>query len=592
MGARAVLISALIAWASAAAHAQARVELKVSTYETAVDEPIQATLTASDFKTCGQPQLPDSADFAFELLGGGSDQTSSFTVIENGRRKTQESHTRVFQIEVTPNKPGALTIPELSIDVDGQTVTTSPVRIKVREPDKDPLVSATITCDAASLYVGQQALFRLVIEIRAAQAGRQTLSAGSMLGTMDRRGQGFGPFPPIRDERQVTEFTRTLSDGTAAPFYRFTSEWLTVIDRPNSDLFSDVVIACFYPTAFGRNMFGELEVTKQRNLRIKPKVQMPAVRALPKDNQPHGFTGAVGRFNISTTTPNRKVRVGDPIELTIDITGDGPLSTLPPPDLSAQEALRAGFRVPSETLAGTNQGDRRRFTQTIRPTRADVTEIPPIEYPYFDPTTGAYSIARSAAIPLTVSASEQLTAADVDIASPQAGGPAKSVEAIDGLRGNQTDPALLLASAPLITPTQVTIALVAPPALVLSGWGCAAFLRMRQSDPRRRRKQAALATAVRRVSEAEHQPAPERTIESALAGYFADRLGEPPAKFTGAAGVALLHEKNAPAELRTELSQLVEECQRATYAGLSAGAGRELCTRAREFLNRMERQSL
>lgn len=577
---------------AAPAVAQSRVELKVSSYETSVNEPISATLTISQFKNCGAPKWAASEDFSFEQLGGPSNQSYSSTVFENGRAHTEEAVTRVYQFEITPNKQGSLTVPALTIDVDGQPFSTTPIKVKVREAERDPPITAAITCDAQTLFVGQLATFKLVIEARAAVVGTQKTTASFMYSTLDRRGQGFGPFPPIRDQSQVEEYSRKLADGSSANYYRFTSVLPWVIDRTGGDLFNDVVIACFYPVKFGRNMFGELEVTSQRNLRIKPKIEMPHIQPLPVENQPRGFTGAVGRFRLTIATPNRNVRVGDPIELTIDVSGEGPLNTLPAPNLAEQAALTAGFRVPNEALAGTSVGDRRRFSQTIRAKRADVREIPPIEYPYFDPTTASYAVVRSNSIPLTVTAGEQLAAADVDIAAPQTSNAGQAVEAIDGLRGNQTDARLLLASTSTITMQGLAATLATPPALVLAGWAYAAFVRGRQGDPRRRRRQAALSNALRRIGDAEKSPAAAREIEAAIANYLADRLGEPPAKFTGAAGLALLRERGIGADLQAEMARITAQCEQAAYAGMSAGETRQLAELSRACLTRLERENL
>ena len=69
--------------------------------------------------------------------------------------------------------------------------------------------------------------------------------------------------------------------------------------------------------------------------------------------------------------------------------------------------LAEDFRVPPETLAGTARGNQKRFTQTIRAKRADVKEIPAIEFAYFDPQAGQYAVARSEPIPVLVSVVER-----------------------------------------------------------------------------------------------------------------------------------------------------------------------------------------
>lgn len=570
-----------------AAAAQTRVELKVNTYETTVNEPITATLSISQFNKCGEPKWGPTNDFAFELLGGPS--VSNSTLIINGVARSERSQS--YQFEITPNKPGQLTVPELTVEVDGETFKTNPIQVRVKEAEKDPPVTAEITCDAQTAYIGQLVNFKLVIEIRASVVQRQTTSASFMYSMLDRRGHGFGPFPPIKDESQVEPFTRELSDGNKVPYYRFTSELPWVIDRSGNELFSDIVIACFYPTAFGRDAFGSLEVTRQRNLRIKPVIKIPPALPLPTDKQPHGFTGAVGRFRIVASANPRKVRVGDPIELTLDVSGSGPMATLAAPDLSAQDALNNSFRVPTEALAGATVGDHRRFTQTIRAKRADVSEVPPIEYPYFDPQTGTYALARSNPVPLMVTAGEQLAASDVNVAAPKDES-ARGVEAIDGLRGNQTNPDRLLATTWNVTLPKLAVVLTAPPALVLGWFGYGAFVRTRGRDPKKRRRQMALSNALRRLDAVATSTAPAGEIEAAIANYFADRLGEPPARFVGNAAIELLRAHNAPPDVQEQLAALLRQCDEAAYAGSSQSAAESLLQQARACLTRLDREAI
>ena len=114
---------------------------------------------------------------------------------------------------------------------------------------------------------------------------------------------------------------------------------------------------------------GDLAVARQVPIpRRPPVITVPDALPLPTEGRPESFTGAVGKYDISALAVPTNVRVGDPIELVIDIRGDL-IETLPAPDLTAIPRLTEDFRVPAETLAGTVSGDRKRFTQRIRAKR-------------------------------------------------------------------------------------------------------------------------------------------------------------------------------------------------------------------------------
>ncbi len=126
------------------------------------------------------------------------------------------------------------------------------------------------------------------------------------------------------------------------------------------------------------------------------------VKALPSLGKPDNFNGYIGELNIETSASPLDVRVGDPITLTMKISGPKNIADWDAPDLNKQYELSANFKMPSSISAGKIDGDSIVFTQTIRSLNDTVTQIPPLEIPYFDAEKGIYSIASSKAIPITV----------------------------------------------------------------------------------------------------------------------------------------------------------------------------------------------
>jgi hypothetical protein len=298
--------------------------------------------------------------------------------------------------------------------------------------------------------------------------------------------------------------------------------------------------------------------------------------------------------------------VGDPIELTIDIYGDGPLETLPPPLLSANERLNEGFRLPGESLAGEMHEGRRRFKLTIRAKRDDVTEVPPIAYPYFDPDAERFVIARSKPIPLAVTPAAEVAPPDVTGlgASERAAG-APALEALDGLRDIETRESALLASTTGVTSGMVAGVMLAPPAVFLLTWAGVAYAQSRTADPVRRRRQAAPRAARRRLTQARTRatgarsgsegpgsPACAAEIAATLAGYLADRFNEPPARFTGLAGVDFLRGRGVRDDLLTQWASLVQRCEEASFGGGTPADDAALIRQALHCLTAVERERL
>ncbi|MEM9589302.1 MAG: BatD family protein, partial [Planctomycetota bacterium] len=117
---------------------------------------------------------------------------------------------------------------------------------------------------------------------------------------------------------------------------------------------------------------------------------------------------AVGQYNLRVSTIQRYGKVGDPIKVTIYIEGDGPMDLVQPPNLTQQPQLTELFRVSTDRLAGVVTNDRKRFEATIRPKSSDVTQIPPIEYTFFDPDEERFVTLRSEPISIEVDEVQEL----------------------------------------------------------------------------------------------------------------------------------------------------------------------------------------
>lgn len=571
------------------ARAQPSVELRVSAREIFVNEPFLVSIAIRDFQEAEPFEFPSIPDCVVTTVGGPSESTSISII--GGVRSMTRSLTYTF--ELTPRKAGELVIPEIEIRVDGRALRTRSTRLHVAPSDTAELAFLEITCDPTRVYVGQRVRLSLALWLRPANTGRRTLTGREMFQSIDFQRTSLGPFPLPETFEQKT---RMQADGSSATYFVYRTSTDYLLERPGPLGFDEIVVAIKYPTRFGRDLFGDEVVTGERNIRLRPSAPAIEVLPLPTEGRPPDFSGAVGRFAISVSAEPTTVRVGDPIELTIDIRGEGPLETLPPPDLMAQPRLTEAFRVPSERLAGSVYRGQRRFVQTIRAKRPDVTEIPPIEYPYFDPLRGEYAIARSAAVPIRVSPAETLSSADL---TNQAGSSTEQTEPArqpDGLRGMITDERRLLERVPEVRLSHVMIVTATPAVVFVGTSACLGLLALRGRDPARTRRARAMSEARRRIERARHLPPAERAraVEAALAGYLADRLDQPVGRFSGRSALALLEEKGIQPEALRGWRELIEECESLAYGGGTgegggaAGGGERLVEEALACLSRME----
>lgn len=568
---------------AAAATGQPRYELRVSDDRAYVGEPFTVEIVIESAESVRPPVFPDIPHCTVQDVG----RTSKLEIINN-----HVSQTVTFSYRLAPERPGELVIPPIELELDGKTFQTGQQVIQVRGADERPtigtnqagdaLLLAEVRTSAGRLYVGQHAPFTLTIWIRIPGGVGARLSARDLYSLLRNNRTGFGPFPePLRAERRVLD----LPDGKAE-FFEYKTRADVFLDRVGPVELSDLAIVMDYPMRLSREpFFGRLRIEDYETIAIRPEVHAPDVRPLPTEGRPDSFTGAVGQYEINVYTDAQSVNVGDPIPLVIEITGSGPLDTLPGPRLAQQPRLTADFRVPAETLSGKTAGRRRVFTQTVRAKRPDVSAIPPIEYAYFDPESGEYKVVRSRPIPIQVRSIE--TASAGELLELSAGEPADPIAALDGLYGIKTGQRELLAHAPPVTMAQAVVALVAPPAVVVGLWGGLALAQFRSSDPARRRRQRAYARAVRRIENSRGAPA---EIGAALSAYLADRRNEPPGRFTGAAALELLRACNAAPETLEACTAVLDRCEAAAYGG--AKSDPSLRDAALDLLRRLERERL
>ncbi|MGE3172253.1 MAG: BatD family protein [Planctomycetota bacterium] len=271
------------------------------------------------------------------------------------------------------------------------------------------------------------------------------------------------------------------------------------------------------------------------------------VRPLPTEGRPAQFTGAVGEFTVEAEARPRELAVGEHLELTVRVRGDGDLRGFAPPQL-ALPGLHA-FGV----LDGGVDGDARVLRYDLVPTTSAVDAVPPVAFAFYAPGVG-YREVRTAAIPLQVRPAA---------AGGDGNGAARPVEVTTRAPGL----ADIFASGELPRDGGRTGSAFAAAALLLPWAVALALLALRRPRAARGATTAApreLAAAFARAAESRHVD-----LLSAFDAYVTARLGSPPA---ADALAARLHALGVPADLAQRAGRLRRSLEAARYGGVSAGA--------------------
>ncbi|HTY50847.1 MAG TPA: BatD family protein [Steroidobacteraceae bacterium] len=233
--------------------------------------------------------------------------------------------------------------------------------------------------------------------------------------------------------------------------------------------------------------------TVERPLTLKSQGPAIPVLALP-EGAPPDFSGAVGQFDLAERLSADSGAVGDPLKLTLTVSGRGNFGRVGLAGLPASAQWRV-YR-PSERFTpedATGMRGQKTFEQAVVPLQDGHEQLPPITFSYFDPEQARYMNRRTPPIDLNIAPGAPGTVAAAVPVTPSApvAGPAGTLypPAIEPGRFTRSLRPLLL--APWF------LSLYAVPLLALgAGLSLRARSERRRHDPLLRR-QAGHAAAVR-----------------------------------------------------------------------------------------------
>jgi len=544
---------------------------RISSREAYVGSRVYLEVTVADAGELVPPATPMIDGASAKLLPGSRTMTS--TSIINGQARTTKTTTFVFEIE--PERTGRINIPPIEVRADGRALTTPFIPIVANQSETGDLLMVEVGGSPPDPLVGQETTLTLTILVRRFRSddGNAALGEEDMWKLLDLDGSKLGFFKPafieLAQARRRPLGREELVDDRAYFVYEVARSWRP--SRPGPPDLGELEIVLNWPTGTRRvrDFFGSqrLEVSGLRPVVAGPAPYEIAARPLPEEGRPADFIGAIGRFAVEASAKPVEVSVGDPITVTFRVRSSDPgsLDGVRLPPFHLDPAVAAGFRVPSDDVAGTITGDAKVFTQTFRPLSDEVKEIPPLRLSSFDPATNAYATVETRPIPISVSPSERLSLNR--IVGGRAESPAATVPALTPLAGGLVanaarDETVRSLYARGDGPGLVTLATITglPPLAAATVVAVAAARARRERDPLRFRAKTAFRTADARLR-AGDADAPF----DALAGFLGDRFGLPEGRRTRAEVVAALDAARCPEPLRRRAAETLAALEAARY---------------------------
>lgn len=454
-----------------------------------VGMPFTLSLIVSDFAETPEPVISDfSIEGASVRFVGMTPAVSSFTSIINGRRTERKTVRFSYNYQVTVTKPGDYTIPVITATQDQVVASTQMATFSATEVPVSNNMRLELELPQRSVWIGESFEVSILWYLRQNVVNQQfSVPLLEMPDTFE-----YNEVSPEAHEQvlstQIGQRAVNLpykSDtimlrGTEYKRFRLRAR----VTPLRAGVFEIAPSQVWASLQEGEPDFWGFGGGSSRLYRAQDIGRTFTVRALPVSQRPASFSNAIGEgYQISVTADRTVLKVGDPINLTIDIASGRPMDGLVLPSLEASSGMSEQlFTLPNEAAVGEliEQGSigkyTKRFVLPVRIKSDRVSEIPPIAFSFFNPTSGQFETVRSQPIALSVSDVERIGAQNVVSARPD---PTLAPSGSASTQGTVGAPVLLGGHADLdlgLSPADQTLSpAVSVPGMRYFIWGIYAF---------------------------------------------------------------------------------------------------------------------
>ncbi len=543
------------------------------------------------------------------LLDSHSNSRHSVTII-NGHVSQESVQERVFAFEVKPRAAGTLATGPVRVTYEGRSYLGQGPAVEVTGIEQQSTVIARVTASRLAVLVDEPFTITLQVAIRAlpdayakyepllpnapphldcAYLGQsqiaglknpdliQALQAvvqqdarapGLTINEYMSRQQNFfadpfnmgaDPFQP-RPIRFHLPQNVTTANGHAYCTYTFALDYTPLQEGDYT----------FGPVTFKGPVIASVDdqgrPQTQEIFTVGPAVTVRVVPP-PETNRPDWFIGSVGRELAAHADFDATVcKVGDPLLLTLDVTGKISLGNMRPPLLNLQPDLTADFRIYDDNVETTAIDGGKRFRYRVRPVREGTLEFPPIRVAYFDTASRTYQTVRTAPIPIQARPNTQIVSDGGDAGRSSSRVLHLNVENASAMPAAITVVAAGARSEPLLPAPSVILPLVTGgPALLLLACGARALWRRRARFAVARQRGHALPHARAEMRQLARHTPDAAAAATLIRTYLAERLGVMGASLTAAEASRLLHTAGAEEDVCAACGDLLARLEQAIY---------------------------
>lgn len=346
-------------------------------------------------------KLPELSDFDV-LMGPSTSQSSSYQII-NGVSSQSVSFSYLYVLRA--KKEGRFNLTPASVTVDGSTYTSNPLTIEVVKgsakpsgggvdapsstpgsvPKSDLFVKLNV--DRNKLYKGDHITATIKIYSKVNLNGFEDISLPNFEGFWSQ-----DVALPQQISLQRESYNGEIYNvGTLKKTLLFPQQTGTItIGKVKIDCIVQQRVS--RPKSFFDDFFDNFA-----NVRATVTSDPVTVVVNPLPPGPADFSGAVGRFDLRSSITSTSVKENDAITLRLDVTGNGNIKLINAPKLVLpadfevyDPKTQSNFTATSDGLSGNIS-----FEYLFLPRFAGDYTIPPVNFVYFDPSTGKYATRAS-----------------------------------------------------------------------------------------------------------------------------------------------------------------------------------------------------
>ena len=352
---------------------------------------VRLTVSINGTQSAVQPTLPDIQGFQTHYVG-----PSTKISVVNG--KMSASVSQVYSLVAL--KVGKYTISSISVTHEGKKYQTAPINVEIikgnansnsgsRKEILEDLIYLTLTAAKDTVYLNQElpitiTLYSRQVNVRDIEYPTFTTTAFS-----------------IKEFEKPTQRRENI-DGVLFNVVQFQTIVNPVSVGPSTlgpaELKCSLVVgnrARRHGSLFDDDFFAR---PQRRPIVLKSDSIVVTVLDFPTQRKPHGFNGTVGEYELHVDVKPTSVKVGEPITLTMTVTGRGNIETILTPFITNLN----GFKAYDAQATTTSRG--KTFEQVLIPKDASLQAIPEIQFSFFQPASAKYQTLRKGPFPISVAA--------------------------------------------------------------------------------------------------------------------------------------------------------------------------------------------